>query len=136
MNSFSGEDLSRADDRWRELFPLPFCPASPRQAGLSVSARRRRAAVRDRVETVNSVIKTLNDMYSPGREGKFLTDLMPTKAQEACQHELFRAVAKTRPLSKSLTMPEAVRELLHSDLSCSGMQHRCGNMAVDLHDVG
>ena len=104
-----GEALGH-DDRWRELFPLPLCPEVPRKAGLSVSARRRRATVRSRVESVNSIIKTLNEMYSPSRDGDFSSSFVRTRAQEACQHELFRAVANTKPPSKVLSMREAVQE--------------------------
>lgn len=98
------------DDRWRELFPMPLCPEVPREAGLSVSARRRRAAVRSRVDSVNSIIRTLNEMYSPSRDGDFSHGFVRTRAQEACQHELFRAVANTKPPSKVLSMREAVQE--------------------------
>ena len=137
------------DDRWRELFPMPLCPEVPREAGLSVSARRRRAAVRSRVDSVNSIIRTLNEMYSPSRDGDFSHGFVRTRAQEACQHELFRAVANTKPLSKVLSMREAVQELLRTDLSYSGEVATtvrpydrgllsipsCGNQAVVLSDV-
>lgn len=33
------------DDRWRELLAMPLCAETKREAGLSVSARRRRARV-------------------------------------------------------------------------------------------
>ena len=33
------------EKRWRELFPVPLCSEVPREAGLSTSARRRRAKV-------------------------------------------------------------------------------------------
>ena len=38
---------SHPDDseRWRELFPLPLCERVAHEAGLSVSARRRRAKI-------------------------------------------------------------------------------------------
>ena len=147
-NSPHGEAQGH-DDRWRELFPMPLCPEVPREAGLSVSARRRRAAVRSRVDSVNSIIRTLNEMYSPSRDGDFSHGFVRTRAQEACQHELFRAVANTKPLSKVLSMREAVQELLRTDLSYSGEVATtvrpydrgllsipsCGNQAVVLSDV-
>lgn len=86
-NSFDGgrQDL---DDRWRELFPLPLCDDAGHEAGLSVSARRRRAKVRGTVERVKSIIKILNEMYAPSREGEFCFPHTTTAAQRACQHEL------------------------------------------------
>ena len=59
------------DYRWRELYPLPLCEPVPRISGSSTSSRRRRAKVRDTVDKVISVIRTLNEMYAPSRKGDF-----------------------------------------------------------------
>ena len=82
-------------DRWRELFPIPPCQV-PYQAGLSTSARRRRARVRGLVERINSIIQTLNEMYGPSRDGDFFQCVAPTSSQKRAQHELFLEVGRTK----------------------------------------
>ena len=137
------------DDRWRELFPIPLCAETKPEAGLSVSARRRRARVRSTVDKVNSVIKILNEMYSPSRDGEFCSAHPVTSAQYACQHELFKDPSKQKSPTKFLTMREAAQELLLTDLSYSGEVTTTvrpydrgllsipstGNQAVDLRGV-
>lgn len=107
-------------DRWRELYPIPLCDPVPHQAGLSTSARRRRARVRDSVDKTNSIIQTLNEMYGSSRDGDFSQCFAPTSAQRRAQHELFLEVGRIKDPPQVLSMREAVEELLQHDLSYSG----------------
>lgn len=116
MNSFPDGATQCLDDRWREIFPLPPCPDVDRTPGLSTSARRRRAKVRSKVDQVNSIIRTLNEMYAPSQDGDFSLSSM-TATQRACHHELFRSVSRQKAPSSVLSMREATQELLQSDLS-------------------
>lgn len=138
-----------SDDRWRELFPLPLCEDVERQAGLSVSARRRRAHVRSTVEQTNSVIRSLNEMYAPSHKGEFSFFSSPSSAQKACQHEIFKEVSRHKRPPSCMPMREAVQELLQTDLAYSGEVATTvrsydkdllsipssGNQAVDLNSV-
>ena len=136
--------------RSRELFPLPQCSEVPRHAGLSISARRRRARVRQHVEQTNSIIQVLNEMYLPSRAGDFSSSGCCTAAQAAAQHEIYKAVAMTRPPSTVLSEREAVQELLHTGLAYDGGEvtttvrpyerdlvsiPSCGHHAVRLDEV-
>lgn len=138
-----------SDDRWRELFPLPLCEDVERQAGLSVSARRRRAHVRSTVEQTNSVIRSLNEMYAPSHKGEFSFFSSPSSAQKACQREIFKEVSRHKRPPSCMSMREAVQELLQTDLAYSGEVATTvrsydkdllsipssGNQAVDLNSV-
>ena len=142
---------SHPDDseRWRELFPLPLCEPVAHEAGLSVSARRRRAKVRNSVDRTNSVISSLNEMYGSSRDGDFSSGFQPTSAQRLAQHEIFMEVSKTKEPQTVLSTREAVEELLQSDLSYSGEVATTvrdydrgllsipssGNRAVDMMDL-
>ena len=118
LNSFGGH---LGDQRHRELFPLPLCAEVPRQPGLSCSARRRRARVRETVEATNSVISVLNEMYAPSHDGDFCSSSC-TAAQQAAQHEVFKATARCQLPAKILTEREAVKELLQQSLSYDGTE--------------
>ena len=106
------------DGRCRELFPLPLMNEVLREPGLSVSARRRRCRLRERVSAANEVIEVLNDIYQPGHRRD--VSFPCTAAQRAAQHEVFQQLGRLQRPAHRGTEREAVKELLQSSLSYNG----------------
>ena len=101
-------------ERWRELFPLPWSHVPPAASGSSVSSRRRRAKVRNRVNEVNSLVDCLNEMYA-GEAKQFSKEI--TEAQHAVHHSLFKQLSRMPTPSNLCTEREAIEELLHTSTS-------------------
>ena len=117
-----GHPKSTVDDgRWRELFPLQNAPLPDRLPGLSTSARRRRAKVRDRVCQVNSIVDCLNEMYVPSSQVSSYPQ-MESQAQRDSQHYIFQQLNRMKYPSSTCTEREAVKELLQTSTSYEGGQ--------------
>ena len=118
LGSFVREPLAKdCEDRWRELFPLPFEPEPERVPGASTSSRRRRAKVRERVRQVNSLVGCLNEMYLSDQR---VSPEGITRAQQASHHFLFKQVKQQKLPTSSVTEREAVQELLRCDITYNG----------------
>ncbi len=118
LGSFVREPLAKDyEDRWRELFPLPFEAEPERVPGASTSSRRRRAKVRERVRQVNSMVGCLNEMYL---SDQLVSPEGITRAQQASHHFLFKQVKQQKLPTSSVTEREAVQELLRCDITYNG----------------
>ena len=109
-----GLNFPHPDERWRELFPLPHACEPSHVSGLSVSSRRRRARVRDKVRKINSIVDSLNEMYVPDQVH---VDLDVTEAQRACHHSLFKQLSRAPRSQDVCSEREAVQELLRTTVS-------------------
>lgn len=109
------------DGRWRELFPLQNAPVPDRMPGLSTSARRRRAKVRDRVCQANSIVDCLNEMYVPSCNQASYPQ-KGTQAQRDSQHFIYKQLSRMKYPSSTCTEREAVKELLQTSTSYEGGQ--------------
>lgn len=109
-----GLNFPHQGERWRELFPLPHACEPSHVSGLSVSSRRRRARVRDKVRKINSIVDSLNEMYVPDQVH---VDLDVTEAQRACHHSLFKQLSRAPRPQDVCSEREAVQELLRTTVS-------------------
>ena len=115
----SSEGHLQHNDRWRELFPMPFMQASGRETTGSYCSRRRRAREERLVREGNDIIGVLNEMYNvSGREARVSDQL--TLAQKKGQHAIFSQLARVRRPQAPCKTREAVQELLHTSLSYDG----------------
>lgn len=100
------------NQRWREFFPLPSPPLPFPASGDSVSSRRRKARVRERVQEANKIGGCLNKMYA-SVVGHSMGST--TAAQSSSQRKIFQQLGRFQKPNKPCTVREAVQELLHSD---------------------
>ena len=107
------------NQRWRELFPLPTSTAPSASPGSSVSQRRRRAKVRERVGMVNDIVGCLNEMYNAPSSSSSSSN--PSLAQQQSQHVLFKQLERVQlPSSGFCSEREAAQELLHTQAVYDG----------------
>ena len=116
---FSGEGTftGLGNQRWRELFPLPQAPVPCTVPGSSVSSKRRRVKVRDRVLEANSIVGCMNEMHGSSHAGSVLH---PTQAQHLSQHKIYEQLGRMKKPNTTCTACEAAQELLHFDVSYDG----------------
>ena len=114
-----------ADDRWRDLLPLPLYKPQVESTGHSfresVSSKRHRVRSDDNLRRVNEAITALNALAgfdSPAASA-------PTKAQGLSNAILMRRIAQMPRPAMQPTMREAIHELLHLPAS----QYACEDEA-------
>ena len=114
-----------ADDRWRDLLPLPLYKPQVESTGRlsreSVSSKRHRVRRGDNLQRVNEAITALNALAgfdSPAASA-------PTKAQGLSNAILMRRIAQMPRPAVQPNMREAIHELLHLPAS----QYACEDEA-------